>query len=105
MIAPKASSPGSAGSIRRAHDAASSRNFRRPIEARSSIRYEADFAASHSASVIPLLLAQHEIQGPATPDVRPGRAQVGQDGLVGAAGVFEGVGEDRQLPERLALVD
>src|SRR5262249_15111079 len=51
------------------------------------------------------LPAQDQVHDPAPPDVLPRLPAVGQDGLVGAAGVFEGVGQDRQVVERPLIVD
>src|SRR5262249_59140524 len=59
--------------------------------------------------VVALLLAQHQIDRPAAPDVRtprrPRSAQVGEDVRVGAAGLFEGVGQERHLVEAALFVD
>src|SRR4051812_20617851 len=51
------------------------------------------------------VLAEDQIQRPAAAHVRPRRAQVREDGVVGEAGVFEGVGEDRQAVEGAIGVD
>src|SRR5262249_17301888 len=48
-----------------------------------------------SASTLP----QHQIHRPAPPHMRSRRAQVAEQFGVGAAGVFQGVGEDRQAVE------
>src|SRR5262245_48633515 len=50
-------------------------------------------------------LAQDQVERPAPPDVRPRRAQVRQELGVGAAGLFEGVGEDGQAVVGPLLVD
>src|SRR4051812_9498915 len=52
-----------------------------------------------------LFLAQDEVQRPAAPDVGAGRAQVGEDVGIGAAGVFKSVGEDGQSVEGVVVVD
>src|SRR5262249_836404 len=49
--------------------------------------------------------AKDEIDHPAAADVRAAGAAVGQDAGVGAAGVFKGVGKDRQAAEILLGVD
>src|SRR5262249_60656139 len=41
----------------------------------------------------PSPLAQHQVERPAAPDVRPRRAQVAQQVGLGAAGLFEGAGQ------------
>jgi hypothetical protein len=41
------------------------------------------------------LFSKEEIDDPATADVRAGAAAVLEEGTVGAAGVFQGVGQDR----------
>ncbi len=50
-------------------------------------------------------LAEEEINDPAAADVRPWTAAVFQDGGVGAAGVFEGVGEKGKAVEGMLVVD
>src|SRR5262245_28316483 len=51
---------------------------------------------SHSASVMPLLLAQDEIQRPASSNVRAGRTQMWQDRRFSASGVFQSVRQDSE---------
>src|SRR6516162_8477827 len=50
-------------------------------------------------------LPQHQIHRPAPPHVRPRTAQVVEQVSVGAAGVFQGVGENRETREVPGLVD
>src|SRR5436309_412471 len=50
-------------------------------------------------------LAQQQVHDPAAADVCARLAAVGEDGGVGAAGVFEGVGQDRQVVEGAVVVD
>src|SRR3954453_17546304 len=50
-------------------------------------------------------LAEQQVDGPAAADVRAGAAAVTQQVGVGAAGLFEGVGEDRQVVEGAVVVD
>src|SRR5262245_47192542 len=45
------------------------------------------------------------INDPAAADVRPRPAAVGEAGGVGAAGLFQGVGQDRQAVEGAVVVD
>src|SRR5436309_1042450 len=49
---------------------------------------------SQVASSTALLLAQNGVQSPAPSHVGPRPAEVAQDGLVGAAGLLERVGQD-----------
>src|SRR5437764_719330 len=49
--------------------------------------------------------AERGIQGPASPGVQARLAQVPQDSAVRAAGVFQGVREDRQVVKGPLLVD
>jgi hypothetical protein len=51
------------------------------------------------------LLAQDRIDDPAAADVRSWTAAVVEDSGSGAAGVFQGVGQDRQAVERASLVE
>ena len=57
------------------------------------------------------MLAQQEVEHKAAADVRAGAAAVGEDDLVAAAGLFEGVGKDRHAlegalrPDRLGELD
>ena len=46
-----------------------------------------------------LPLFQQTIDDPATPDVRPWPSQMGEDGGVGATGVFKGIGQDGETVE------
>jgi hypothetical protein len=55
--------------------------------------------------MIESLPANKEIDDPAAADVRTGSAAVLQDGGVGAAGVFQGVGEEREMIEVTILID
>ena len=48
---------------------------------------------------------KQQIQEPTTADVFAAAAAVAEDGGVGAAGVFEGVGEERQAVEGAGVVD
>src|SRR6516164_1451548 len=52
-----------------------------------------------------LFLAEQQVQHPAAADVRPGAAAVVEDGGVGAAGVFQRVGEDGHVLESPFVVD
>src|SRR5262249_27017330 len=58
-----------------------------------------------SAALRRLFLAEDEVERPATADVWAGRAQVGEDGLVGAAGILQRVGQDGELGETPLVVD
>src|SRR5262245_20679873 len=51
------------------------------------------------------LLAEHRVERPAPPDVRPRRAQVAQQLRAGAAGLFQRVGQDGEAVEVPLLVD
>src|SRR5262249_40602594 len=52
-----------------------------------------------------LLLAEEEVEPPAAAHVRAGASQVSEEVGVGAAGVFQGVGQDRQVVVAAGVVD
>lgn len=51
------------------------------------------------------LLCEQQVNGPTAADVRPRPAEVIKDRLIGAAGVFQGVGQDWVTLEGPAVVD
>src|SRR5262249_52393956 len=62
-------------------------------------------SAATAVSRIVLLFGDQEVQHPAAASVRAGAAQVVEQAVVAAAGVFQGVAHDRQLAEIPGLVD
>ena len=53
-------------------------------------------APARTADVAASRLAQDQVERPAAPDVRAGRAQVGEEVGVGAAGLFQRGGQDSE---------
>src|SRR5262245_53176624 len=60
--------------------------------------------ARNERSLVESRLAEQQIHDPAATDVRAGTAAVREDTSISAAGVFERVGEDRQLVKVPAVV-
>src|SRR5262249_13566270 len=50
-------------------------------------------------------LFQHQVHYPTPPNVVPTGPTMAQDVGVGTPGLFEGVGQDREVPEQSVLVD